>query len=44
MPVDILTLRVGIQAPDGVSVPCAEFAGLSMDLLRPSSVSCNSNT
>ena len=30
MLVDILALRVGIQAPDGVSVPCAEFAGLSL--------------
>ena len=44
MSVDILTLRVGIQAPDEVSVPCAEFAGLSLDLLRPSSVSCNSRS
>ena len=38
---DILILRVGIQAPDEVSVPCAEFAGLSLDILRPSSMSCN---
>ena len=41
MSVDILTLRVGMQAPDEVSVSCAEFAGLSLDLLRPSSVSSN---
>ena len=41
MSVDILILRVGTQAPDEVSVPCAGFAGLSLDLLRPSSVSCN---
>ena len=38
MSVDILILHVGIQAPDEVSVPFAEFAGLSLDLLRPSSV------
>ena len=42
MSVDILVLRAGIQAPDEVSVPRAGFAGLSLDLLRPSSVSCNS--
>ena len=41
MSVDILTLRAGIQAPAEVFVSCAEFAGLSLDLLRPSSVSCN---
>ena len=41
MSVDILTLRAGIQTPAEVFVSCAEFAGLSLDLLRPSSVSCN---
>ena len=41
MSVDILVLRAEIQAPDEVSVPCAGFAGLSLDLLRPLSVSFN---
>ena len=41
MSVDILILCVLIQAPDEVSIPCAEFAGLLLDSLRPSSVSCN---
>ena len=43
MSVDILTLRAGIQTPAEVFVSCAEFAGLSLDLLRPSSVSCNTS-
>ena len=39
MPVDVLATRVRIQAPDEVfASSCAEFAGLSLDLLRPSSV------
>ena len=42
MSVNILTLRAGIQTPAELFVSCAEFAGLSLDLLRPSSVSCNS--
>ena len=41
MPVDVLAIRVRIQAPDEVFASCAEFAGLSLDLLRPSSVSWN---
>ena len=41
MSVDILVLRAEIQAPDEVSVPCAGFAGLSLDLLHPLSVSFN---
>ena len=41
MSVDVLAIRVWIQAPDEVFASCAEFAGLSLDLLHPSSVSCN---
>ena len=42
MPVDVLGIRVQIHSPDEVFASCADFAGLSLDLLRPSSVSCNS--
>ena len=41
MPVVVLAIRVWIQYPDEVFTSCAEFARLSLDLLRPSSVSCN---
>ena len=45
MLVDVLAIRVRVHSPDEVfaSCSCAEFAGLSLDLLRPSSVSCNKN-
>ena len=45
MSVDVLAIRVRIHSPGEVfaSCSCVEFAGLSLDLLRPSSVSCNSN-
>ena len=43
MSVGVFAIRVQIQVPDEVFASCAEFAGLSLDLLCPSSVSCNTN-
>ena len=41
MSVGVFAIRVRIQVPDEVFASCAEFTGLSLDLLCPSSVSCN---
>ena len=41
MPVVVLAIRVWIHSSDEVFASCAELAGLLLDLLHPSSVSCN---